>query len=237
MTQLMKEPSTETQAAADLPTAILRVLASALEPLTVSKIRVALPASHRSRTLEELNECLRGQVAANVLQQYPKYRSQQDRFWDRPMPVHVAAVLRETLQEAPLSWSELRRKLPAYALPHAETVLAEQVSQGLLYRHPPASKRSGERFGAQPPNPREYVQAELSDLFLRLEPLGFTQSQLRASALELLHDEEWAPTPPETLPATSDQTAAPSGEPTRPTDESPQTQRASFPGPESGNPT
>src|SRR5262245_28384114 len=197
MTDLMDKAAQETHASVDLPTAIVRVLASASEPLTVSKIRAALPASQRSHSLEELTEYLQGQVAANVLQQYPKYRSQQDRFWDRPMPVHVAALLREALEEAPLSWSELRRKLPAYAQPHAESVLAEQIRQGLLFRHPAVSKRSGERYGAQPPNPRDYVKAELNVLFQRLEPLGFTQSQLRASALEILHDEEWAPSPPE----------------------------------------
>ena len=217
MTQLMHQHAPETQATADLPTAIVRVLASASEPLTVSKIRAALPVNQRTRSLEELTECLRGQVAANVLQQYPKYRSQQDRYWDRPMPVHVAALIRETLEEGPLSWSELRRKLPAYAQPQAESVLAEQIRQGMLFRHPALTKRAGERYGAQPPNPREYVQAELSMLFQRLEPLGFTQSQLRASALELLHDEEWAPSPPEppasTLSATAETEPSAASEP------------------------
>jgi hypothetical protein len=180
-------------AEADLTAAIHRVLASSPEPLTPSKIRTALPASCRPESLEELTECLRRQVAASTLYQFPKYRSQQDRFWDRGMPAHVAALIREAVQEQALSWSELRRKLPGYALPQAETVLQEQVAQGLLHRHPPATKRGGERFGAQPPDPREYLREELTQVFRRLEGLGFTEAQLREGAMELLQEEEWSP--------------------------------------------
>jgi hypothetical protein len=199
--QQAKEIPTET----DLVAEVSRVLASSPEPLTLSKIRAALPSAQRGISLEDLAESLRRQVAANVLIQYPKYRSQQDRFWDRPMPVHVAGLLRLTLETGPLAWSELRRKLPAYALNHAETVLNEQVGQGGLHRHPRTGGRGKERFGLQPPLPREYLRDELISLFSRLEQLGFTQAQLRAGALELLHEEEWASTPSEESPSTSPQ--------------------------------
>jgi len=55
-----------------------------------------------------LADTLQRQVAANVLHQYPKYRSQQDRFWDRPMEVHLTALFHEVLGEGPLGWAELR---------------------------------------------------------------------------------------------------------------------------------
>ncbi len=196
MTQVADQRPSEAGVETDLVAAVRRVLQDSSEPLTLSKIRALLPAAHRGISLEDLAESLRRQVAANVLVQYPKYRSQQDRFWDRPMPVHVACLLRTTLEESPLAWSELRRKLPAYALTHAETVLQEQLAQGLLHRHPRVSSRGKERFGAAPPDPRDYLRDELGILFGRLEQLGFTRSQLRAGALELLHDEEWTPTPP-----------------------------------------
>jgi hypothetical protein len=176
----------------DLGTEVRRVLEASTEPLTLSKIRSALPARQRGITLEDLAEGLRRQVAASVVIQYPKYRSQQDRFWDRPMPVHVAWLLRTVLQEAPLALSELRRKLPAYALPHAEVVLQEQLAQGLLYRLPKTAGRGKERFSVSPPDAKEYLRPELVTLFGRLEQLGFSQAQLRAGALELLHEEEWA---------------------------------------------
>src|SRR5438270_1578827 len=69
----------------DLAAAVQRVLAASSEPLTVSKIRSRLPSPFRNATLEELSDYLQRQVSANVLYQFPKYRSQQDRFWDRPM--------------------------------------------------------------------------------------------------------------------------------------------------------
>jgi hypothetical protein len=184
------EPTTQT----DLPTAVQRILAASSEPLTVSKIRAQLPSTLRNIAPEELGEFLRRQAAANVLIPYPKYRSQQERYWDRPMPVHVAALVREVLQEEALGLPELRRKLPAYAVTHVETVLLEQVNQGQLHRHPRAGKRGGDRFGVQPADPKEYLRAELAALFLQLEKLGFTQEQLREGALELLHEDEWAST-------------------------------------------
>jgi hypothetical protein len=197
MTQAIETPSpapaTPPVAEADLTAAIHRVLASSPEPLTPSKIRAALPANCRPESLEELTECLRRQAAANTLYQFPKYRSQQDRYWDRGMPAHVAVLIREVVQEQPLAWSELRRKLPAYAVGQAETVLQEQVGQGRLHRHPPATKRGGERFGAQPPDARDYLREELSQVFRRLQGLGFTEAQLREGAMEILQEEEWSP--------------------------------------------
>ena len=188
------QTATEPVVPIDLSTAVQGVLAASNEPLTVSKIRAQLPTPLRSTSVEELSEFLKRQAAANVLIQYPKYRSQQDRYWDRPMPVHIASLLREALQENPLGLSELRRKLPAYAVAQAETVLVEQVNQGILHRHPRSGKRGGDRFAARPADPKDYLRSELAELFLRLETLAFTQTQLREGALELLHEDEWAST-------------------------------------------
>lgn len=188
--------STAAPADTDLVTALQRVFREQNEPLTLPKIRAALPAPFKNLAVEELIEVLRRQVAANVLYQYPKYRSPQERFWDRPMPVHVSGLLRSALEAGPLAWSDLRRKLPGYAQTQAETVLQEQVTQGQLHRHPRVG-RGRERFGVQPPDPREYLRAELAQLFERLGQHGFTQEQLRTAAFELLQEQEWSPSRPE----------------------------------------
>jgi hypothetical protein len=180
----------------DLIAAVRQVLERSEEPLTLSKIRAALPAALRGISLEALEEALQRQVGANVLHQYPRYRSQQRRYWDRPMRVHLTFLLRTTLEERPLTFSELQRKLPDYArLPReeAERVLQEEVDQGVLFRHPALSSRSGARFGARRPDPKEYLRSELAQAFARLEGLGFSVADLREGALELLHEEEWAP--------------------------------------------
>jgi hypothetical protein len=192
MTQTTEHEPDQTAPSTDLVAEVRRVLQASPEPLTLSKIRSQLPSSLRGISLEALAEALRRQVAANVLIQYPKYRSQQDRFWDRPMSVHVAQLIRTALEEGPLGWSELRRKLPAYALGQAEAVLQEQLTQGLLYRHPQTGPRGKERFGVEPPDPKDYLRPELTALFGRLGRLGFSDAQLRAGAMELLHSEEWA---------------------------------------------
>src|SRR5579859_3188469 len=108
-------PSRTTSAETDLVPEVQRVLQASDEPLTLSKVRSRLPVRFREIGLEDLTAVLNRQVAAQVVWQFPKYRSQQDRYWDRPMPVHVAKLLQESLAEGPLGWSDLRRKLPAYA--------------------------------------------------------------------------------------------------------------------------
>ena len=190
--------SSEPAPSLDLNSAIRQVLAASDEPMTVSKIKAALPPALRQMAQEDLNQALRQEAAANRLFEYPKYRSQQDRFWDRPMPVHIVQLLRSALEERPLTWTELRRKLPGYAQEKAEEVLELQIQEKLIHRHPrQPGKRAGEPLGIRPADPKDYLREELSDLFNRMEKLGFMIPQIRAAALEVLHDEEWAPTPPE----------------------------------------
>ena len=192
-----------TPAAPDLTSAIQRVLSASDEPMTVSKIRAKLPGQLRGTDSKDLTDVLERQVSANVLYKYPKYRSPQDRYWDRGMNAHVAQLLRVTLESGPLSWSEMHRKLPAYAQGPAQHVLDEQVAQGLLHRHPRAGSRGGDRFGVRPADPQDYLRQEFPDLFTRLTALGFTRPQIRAAALELLHEEEWDVEPPPNPQATT----------------------------------
>ncbi|MBY0523525.1 MAG: hypothetical protein K2R98_08995 [Gemmataceae bacterium] len=208
MTQVVDQISAAPVETSDLVAAIQRVLQQSEEPLTVAKIRSQLPTALRTQNVEEV---LQRQVSAKAVHEYPKYRSQHARYWDRPMPVHIAALLRELLTEEALAWSDLRRKLPAYAVESgAETILQEQLSQGRLHRHPRATARGGERFGAQKPDPKEYLRTELITVFGKLERMGFTQPQLRAGAIELLHEEEWAslPAPDQVPPPPNPQAAA-----------------------------
>jgi len=193
----------------DLVTAVHRILNASPQPLTLAKIHSLLPATFRAVTLIELSEILGRQVAAHVLCQYPKYRSAHDRYWDRTMAVHVGDLLRSILQQGPLPWSILRRRLPIYAQAQAEAVLKEQLSQGLLFRHPRMG-RNAERYGLEPCDAKVYLRREFERVFQRLGQLGFSQAQLKAGALELLHDEEWglpaeAPAPSQTSEIPSDQ--------------------------------
>ena len=136
-------PSTGVAVETDLVTALQQVLQASEEPLTLSKIRAKLPTRLREVELDELATVLNRQVAAQVLYPFPKYRSQQDRYWDRPMPVHIAALLHESLIDGAMGWSDLRRRLPAYAQAQAEEVLHEQVAKGKLFRHPRFRRCSG----------------------------------------------------------------------------------------------
>ena len=174
----------------DLVTAVHRILSASPQPLTLAKIHSLLPAGFRFLSLSQLSEILERQVAVHVLFQYPKYRSGHDRFWDRAMAVHLADLLRAVLRQGPLPWSTLRRRLPIYAQAQAEAVLKDQLTQGRLFRHPRLG-RNAERYGLEPCDAKAYLRRELERVFQRLGQLGFSHSQLKSDALELLHDEEW----------------------------------------------
>src|SRR5271155_4136238 len=82
MSETMQGSSAPAQASTEeLITALQRVMQESEEPLTVPKIRSHLPVAMRSL---EIDEALRRQASANVFQVYPKYRSQHERYWDRP---------------------------------------------------------------------------------------------------------------------------------------------------------
>ena len=174
----------------DVVTAIHRLLQASPQPLTLARIHSLLPASFRSLSLSDVSDVLSRQVAAHVLCQYPKYRSGHDRFWDRAMAVHLADLLRAVLRQGPLPWSTLRRRLPIYAQAQAEAVLKDQLTQGRLFRHPRLG-RNAERYGLEPCDAKAYLRRELERVFQRLGQLGFSHSQLKSDALELMHDEEW----------------------------------------------
>jgi hypothetical protein len=206
MAETVERTPQQGTAETDVASAVHDVLAASTDPLTVAKILARFSLRLRAAG-DQVRQCLQRQVAAGVLYRYPKYRSQQDRYWDRAMPVHIASLLRQGLRDGPLSLSELRRRLPAYAVQPMEDVLREQVAQGLLHRHPRPGRRGGERFGISPPDAKEHLRPALASVFQKLQQLGFTRSHLRYAALELLHDEEWGEQDV-SLPATSTQQTA-----------------------------
>lgn len=194
MAEVIDRALKEVPADDDLVSALHRLLQASLQPLTLVKIRALLPANFRSVGIDELAESLHRQVAAHVFCRYPRYRSAHDRFWDRPMAVHIADLIRAVLGTEPLPWSALRRRLPAYAQAQAQDVMKEMLANREVFQHPRMG-RSGERYGLHPSDAKEYLRREMAQVFERLEGLGFAPDQLRIAALDLLHEEEWASPP------------------------------------------
>jgi hypothetical protein len=182
-----QEPSSEF----DLAGAIVRVLEESPAPLTLPRIRMVLPWPWRTAALETLGEVLQRQLCGNVIYCYPRYRSQHERYWTRPHCRHLEDLLRQALENGPLTWNDIRRRLPEYARMQAEPVLEEMLAQGRMFRHPSISSRTGARFGLTAPDVRLYVRPELDLMFRRLAKQGFTLEQMRLAAMDLLHEEEF----------------------------------------------
>lgn len=200
----------------DLVDAVRVILRSSPEPLPLTRIRAALPRASRLLPLDTMARALERQVAAQVLFPYPKYRSPHDRYWDRPMRVHLGQLLRGVLARGPLAWSELRRRLPDYAKTQAEPILQEELARGRLFAHPPLGPRLGPRYGLSPARPGPYVRQELDGLLRRMETLGFSPEQVRQALLEQLRsdNDRLAPTRPEGPPTqAADETLVEGGGP------------------------
>jgi hypothetical protein len=193
MAEVRRRAACLEESTTDLLGRIRQVLRNSDGPLTLTKVRAALPLPFRSLPLETLAQTVQRHVAANVLVRYPSYRSPGERYWDRPMAVHLEQLLCHALHGGPLTWSKLRKCLPAYARRLAESVLDEQLAKGKLFRHPPASSRMGPRYGLEPPDPRPYLQAEFAALMSRCDELGLARPLVRAALLDLLRAEGWAP--------------------------------------------
>lgn len=177
----------------DLVDAITEVLRQSEEPLTIPQLRERLRGPYRSmRITELLTEVLARQVAANVLVMCPKYRSSQDRFWDRSLRQHAKAMLTGALEAGPMSWTEIRKKLPKYLRHLAESVLDEELAKGAIFRHPPTSSRNGPRYALQPADVRCYAGKELHDLLTRMHERGFARAEVCEALMQLLQENEWS---------------------------------------------
>jgi hypothetical protein len=178
-----------TDGATDMVEAIRDVLRASDQPLTPTQVRARLPWPLRGFSLEGIRDTLSRQVAAQVLILYPKYRSDQDRYWDRPLRQHVEQLLRGILRDRPMTRTELRRRLPAYARILADNVLDALLAKSRVFEHPGSSRRAGPRLASYPADPRPHLHVELEALFGRLERLGFTRRQLRDATLTLLQED------------------------------------------------
>jgi hypothetical protein len=178
--------------ATDVVEAIRQVLRASEEPLTPARIHAALIARHWHVSLEAIADVLERQVAAQVLVLFPKYRSRQDRYWDRPLRVHVEQLLRKCLRDGPMTRACLRRRLPGYARILADGAIDGLLVHGRIHQHPGSGGgRVGPRLGLHPPDPRAHVRPELAALFGRLQRLGYRRAQLRDAVLSILHEEAW----------------------------------------------
>ena len=176
----------------DLVDAVREVLRQSVEPLTIPRIRERLPKPLGAIGIEELTDVLHRQLAAHVLVMCPKYRSSQDRYWDRPLREHAKVVLNEALRGGPLSWADLRKKFPKYVRHLADSVLNEELAKETIFRHPPTSARMGPRYALEPANVRSYVNKELHEMLTRLEHCGFGRTESREAIQQLLQEDEWA---------------------------------------------
>jgi hypothetical protein len=176
----------------DLVDAVREVLRHSAEPLTVPRIRERLPMALRTIGIEELTDVLQRQLAAHVLVMCPKYRSSQDRYWDRPLREHAKVVLGEALRGGSMSWADLRKKFPKYLRHLADSVLNEELAKETIFRHPPTSARMGPRYALEPADVRSYANKELQEMLTRLAHCGFGRAEVREAIVQLLQEEEWA---------------------------------------------
>jgi hypothetical protein len=165
---------------AEVEELILKVLDRHPEGLPSTKLRTALPVSHRlsapqlSVVLEDMERrCI---VHGFVL---PRTKAGVARklYSREPLQEWMGGRIREAVAEKPLLVSELKRSFPAILGPCLPQVLDSLVQSGTIRLLPPL-KGTKTRYSLSGPDPLEYLAPELDKLFARGIQLGFKYTDI-----------------------------------------------------------
>ncbi len=155
---------------------VLRFLEQATRPLTVSQLRQRLTGPLKL-PLEKIEQILGSETETGRAFKYPAIgRGGQPRYSTRgPGPVAREAILGMTSSH-PLSLMEIRGRMKVVLHGMSETarrlllrkLIQEMLAEGHLYEWPPLLGKRAKIYGAQPPDPRTYVEDALRKIAKRL---------------------------------------------------------------------
>lgn len=176
-------------------TVILRVLQNSREPLTIERIRKALPRPYRIGR-EAILSIIQQQVQTGASFEWPA-KGSKERYWAQGFEAYVRSGVVEVLKSGPLSLPQLRRKLGKTPF-GSPKVLVEQtckmllhglLEERILFKYPIAPGMRAVRYGVTPPDPKPYMgklKKEFEALCSRLKDAGVTPDDVLHAATELL---------------------------------------------------
>lgn len=183
---------------------ILRALALTAAPITIAKLRAAVPAPFRGSpasfraAVDSLGE-------AKHVWLFPAGGKKPPLVWDRPPQVLAESVIVNVVasQKAPLSPADLEKKistkLKMLTAAERREVVDGLVASGRLFRCPKKPKGRSELISSRPPQAGDYLATALANLDKAVNEVaaafanvGLDPREVRAAALDAIRSREWA---------------------------------------------
>ena len=189
---------------ADQADVILRALAAEQAPVTIAKLRAALPAMYRGSPAS-FRAAVEALGATERVWLFSAGGKKPPLVWDRPPQVLAESIIAGVVgsQKAPLSPADIekktRTKLKMLTVAERREVVDSLVASGRLFRWPKKPKGRTELIWSRPPRAHEYLEAalaafdkavnELADAFA---DVGLDPHEVRTAALDAIRSREWA---------------------------------------------
>src|SRR5262245_7544333 len=180
---------------ADAADFVLRALRRSSHPLTITELEKAIPRS-AIKSKKELSQLLNQMVGAGRIR---SHKARSSVYWLPSLEDQASARILKALSDAPLTQTELKRKLRSllagWPQPKRDEMLALLVREKRVHKVSPLSGKI-ELLSARPElTPRDYVRMALQMAVAKLKPMGFTAEQVFTTAQDLLHRELTADKP------------------------------------------
>ncbi len=178
---------------------LLKALEQAEEPVTASKLQKDLAGPFK-RSAEQIGQVLEELVAQGRVHRFAPYRVKAPRYWIHDGEHYARTAILRSLARQPLTAPALIRGLQAAlkggcSPERLRKILDEMQQDGQAHKLPKYVRSRTQYFSARPPDPRDYLNDALAEIYNRLEKVGISREQVNAAALELLQPEP-APSPP-----------------------------------------
>jgi hypothetical protein len=167
---------------------LLRALERAEGPLSAGQLRQDLPGPSRP-TPDQIVQILEDQVAEGRVHRFAPYRG-QPRYWTRDLDHYCRAAIRKALARRPTTSPDLLRSLKAplkgVTPERLRQILNELVQAGEVTKLPTFVRARTQMFSTGPPDPRDYVEDALREIYKKLEKAGVPRARVDEAALALL---------------------------------------------------
>ena len=168
---------------------VLRALRRSSQPMTIKALEKAIPRS-AIKSKKDLTELLNQMVNAGQIR---SHNSRSSVYWLQSLEDQALARILKALSEAPLTQTDLNRKLRdllvRWPQSKREEMIAQLMEEKRVFKVSPLMGNN-ELLSVRPElSTRDYIRMALQMVVIKLKPQGVTAEQIFATAQELLQRE------------------------------------------------
>ncbi|CAN5917114.1 hypothetical protein BH23PLA1_BH23PLA1_11860 [soil metagenome] len=187
----------------DVIEVVVKALQRAEEPATASKLRGGLSGPAKTLSEPRLRNLLEVLVVNGRAHRFePSKKNGHPRYWSHDFDHYARRVVVGLLEKkGNLSRSELDKALKSPLKEPSRTqvdqFLQDLITRREVYEWPPYGKARASKFGATPPDPRQYFKEPIEKIVRQLSGVGVTREQMFQAVAEILGISPPPPSPPE----------------------------------------